>query len=153
MIESGEIALKEMLPRESFGKFSDLALLSLSYPYGVLSREQEDAILENIEYHLVKDRGVLRYKTDKYYNKNEADGWSEEAEWTMGFPWLAIIYARRGDVKKAEEYLLKTEKVFAEGKLPELYFSNSEKPNENIPLAWAESLYVVAVLELQKQSK
>jgi len=148
MLQKGEEALSILLPRESSDKFCDLALLSLSYPYNVLSREMEDKILENIEYHLAKDRGVLRYKTDKYYNRNEADGWSEEAEWTMGFPWLAIIYARRGETEKAEKYLKKTEALFAEGKLPELYFSNSTKPNENIPLAWAESLYVVALTKI-----
>jgi len=154
MIENGEEMLRRLLPRESLDKFSDLALLSLSYPYAVIDRETEDVILKNIEYHLVKDRGVLRYKTDKYYNKNDIDGWSEEAEWTMGFPWLSIIYSRRGEIEKAKEYLKKTETVFAEGnKIPELYFSNSPKPNENIPLAWAESLYVVALLELEKAEK
>ncbi len=154
MIEKGEETLNRLLPRESKTKFADLALLSLSYPYHVISREMENIILQNIEYHLVKERGVIRYKTDKYYNKNKVDEWSEEAEWTMGFPWLAIIYAERGDLEKAKYYLEKTEKVLTtDQKLPELYFSNSEKPNENIPLAWAESLYVVALLELEKLEK
>ncbi|MCX6736342.1 MAG: glycoside hydrolase family 15 protein [Candidatus Parcubacteria bacterium] len=151
MIEKGEETLKKLLPRESSTKFADLALFSLSYPYGILNREMEDKILENIEYHLVKDRGVIRYKTDRYYNKNTIDQWSEEAEWTMGFPWLSIIYARRGEKEKARFYLEQTEKVLTEEhKLPELYFSNSDKPNENIPLAWAESLYIVALKEGQK---
>jgi len=149
MIEKGEETLRQLLPRESATKFSDLALLSLSYPYRVLDRPMEDIILQNIEYHLVKDRGVIRYKTDRYYNKNTVDEWSEEAEWTMGFPWLAIIYANRGDKEKAQYYLEKTEKVLTkENKLPELYFSNSNKPNENIPLAWAESLYIVALTKV-----
>ncbi|MCK9351967.1 MAG: glycoside hydrolase family 15 protein [Candidatus Paceibacterota bacterium] len=153
MVEKGEMALEKLLPRESSTKFADLALLSLSYPYQVMDRDVENIILQNIEYHLVKERGVIRYKTDKYYNKNKIDEWSEEAEWTMGFPWLAIIYARRGDKEKARVYLEKTEKVLtAENKLPELYFSNSEKPNENIPLAWAESLYIIALLEMDKIS-
>jgi phosphorylase kinase alpha/beta subunit len=90
---------------------------------------------------------VIRYKTDKYYNKNSVDGWSEEAEWVMGFPWLSIIYAKRGNKEKAMEYLRKTENLFIDGKLPELYYSNSREPNENIPLGWAESLYVVALIE------
>lgn len=154
MTEKGEETLKRLLPRESSTKFADLALLSLSYPYDLIDQSMEDIILQNLEYHLVKERGIVRYKTDKYYNKNTVDGWSEEAEWTMGFPWLAIIYARRGDMEKAKMYLEKTEKVFtAEHKLPELYFSNSDKPNENIPLAWAESLYVVALLEIEKMEK
>ncbi|MCX6739351.1 MAG: glycoside hydrolase family 15 [Candidatus Parcubacteria bacterium] len=153
MIEKGEEMLNRLLPRESATKFCDLSLLSLLYPYCLLDREMEDKILENIEYHLVKDRGVIRYKTDRYYNKNTVDEWSEEAEWTMGFPWLSIIYARRGEKEKAQWYLSQTEKVLTEEhKLPELYFSNSDKPNENIPLAWAESLYFVALSEAQKLS-
>jgi phosphorylase kinase alpha/beta subunit len=150
LIERGEEALRTLLPRESATKFCDLAQLSLIFPYNLLDRSLESQILENIEYHLVKERGVIRYKTDKYYNRNAVDKWSEEAEWTMGFPWLAIIYARRGDREKAEYYLRRTEAVLHEGKLPELYYSNSDKPNDNIPLGWAESLYVIALLEVAK---
>jgi phosphorylase kinase alpha/beta subunit len=153
MIEKGEETLFLLLPRESDMKFADMALLSLMYPYDILGREMSDIILENIEYHLVKSRGVFRYKTDKYYNKNKKDGWSEEAEWTMGFPWLAIIYARRGDIGNARRYLELAEAAMTrDGKLPELYYSNSGKPNENTPLGWAESLYVVALLEMEKLS-
>ena len=147
LIKKGEKALDELLPRESITKFSDLALLSLFYPYGLVSQENEEVILKNLEYHLARARGIVRYKTDKYYNKNEVDGWSEEAEWTMGFPWLAIIYAKRGNKEKALEYLHKTETLFVDHKLPELFYSNSRQPNENIPLGWAESLYIVALIE------
>ena len=148
IIKKGEEALRKLLPRESEGKFADLALLSLIYPFDIVTQEEAQEILENVEYHFVRHRGVIRYKNDRYYNKN-IDGWSEEAEWTMGFPWLAIIYSRLGDKEKARSYLEQAKKVLTpEGKMPELYFSNSEKPNENIPLAWAESLFIVALLEL-----
>jgi len=150
MIEKGEEALAKLLPRESASKFADLALLSLIYPYALTDRNMENIILQNIEYHLVKERGVVRYKTDKYYNKNK-DGWSEEAEWTMGFPWLSMVYSLRGEKEKAKKYLERCETVFAvDGKLPELYFSNTDKPNENIPLAWSEGMYIAALLELEK---
>ncbi|PCI20694.1 glycoside hydrolase family 15 [Candidatus Wolfebacteria bacterium] len=150
MIEKGEEALKSLLPRESVSKFTDLALLSLLYPYNVVDKEVGDQILENIEYHLEKKRGVVRYKNDEYYNKNE-DNHSEEAEWTMGFPWLSIIYSERGNKEKAQEYLEKTKSVLTgDRKLPELYYSNSDRPNENIPLGWAESLFVVALTKLQE---
>ena len=143
-IEKGGATLDRLLPRESRDKFCDLALLSLIWPYRIVSPENESFILKNIEYHLEKCHGLIRYKTDRYYNANE-DGWSEEAEWTFGFPWLAIIYAERGDMEKAREYIKKAETIVTrEGLLPELYFSNSERYNENVPLAWSESLYVVA---------
>ena len=148
-ITKGEEALRNLLPRESVTKFSDLALLSLIFPYRLVEKSLADAILQNLEYHLVRDRGVIRYKNDQYYNKN-ADMVSEEAEWTMGFPWLAIIYRERGDTEKALYYLKKTESVLtSDGKLPELYYSNVEKPNENTPLGWSESLYIVALKWLE----
>jgi phosphorylase kinase alpha/beta subunit len=147
LIERGELALRQQLPRESITKFTDLALLSLIYPFQAVGRDMEDEILKNLEYHLVRKMGVMRYRFDRYYNRNP-DGYSEEAEWTMGFPWLSIIYAERGDREKAMYYLGLCERVLdAQGKLPELYYSNSAEPNENTPLGWAESLYVIALLK------
>jgi phosphorylase kinase alpha/beta subunit len=152
LILRGEETLRTLLPRESVSKFCDLALLSLMFPYNLLEADMERAILSNLEYHLTKERGVIRYKTDRYYNKNEIDKWSEEAEWTMGFPWLAIIYAKQGNKEKASYYLKKTEAVLWNGKLPELYYSGTTKPNDNIPLAWSESLYIVAMIEVAKMA-
>jgi GH15 family glucan-1,4-alpha-glucosidase len=149
MISRGEDALREILPRESHSKFADLSMLSLIYPYNVVEPKVADAILDNIEYHLVRDRGVIRYKTDRYYNKNK-DGWSEEAEWIFGFPWLAIIYHRMGHPEKAKNYLEKALDLLDPdtGELPELYYANSAKANENIPLAWSESMLITAMHEL-----
>ena len=147
LIEKGEESLSNMMPRESTTKFCDLALLSLIYPYDVISREDAEKVIDNLHYQLDRQSGVIRYKNDYYYNKNE-DGYSEEAEWVMGFPWLSIIYSRWGDKEKARNYIYKTKKLEADGnKLPELYYSNSNQPNENTPLGWAESLYIVALKE------
>lgn len=147
LIEKGEHSLSEMMPRESDTKFCDLALLSLIYPYDVVTRDVAQKIIENMHYQLDRRSGVIRYRNDYYYNNNQ-DCYSEEAEWVMGFPWLSIIYSRWGDKEKARNYLHKTKKLEVEGnKLPELYYSNSDKPNENIPLGWAESLCVVALKE------
>jgi len=144
LIEKGRQALAKMLPRESHTKFTDLALLSLVYPYHVVGKEAEDVIIDNLEYHLSRDKGVIRYKNDRYYNAND-DGYSEEAEWTMGFPWLSIIYRERGDHEKADYWLEKAQAACDnEGKLPELYFSHTDTPNENNPLGWSESLYIIA---------
>ena len=77
-IENGEGMLRTLLPRESYEKFADLALLSLIYPFHVTTEEETLAILRNVEYHLTKDKGVIRYKNDRYYNANP-DGYSEEA--------------------------------------------------------------------------
>jgi phosphorylase kinase alpha/beta subunit len=147
-VDRGEAALLKLLPRESESKFTDLALLSLIYPYNIVSSAMATQIVENLVYHLAKDKGVMRYKFDHYYNKN-SDGYSEEAEWCFGLSWLAIAYKKLGNQQKATEYLEKaTDTITKDGKIPELYFSHSDKANENNPLGWSESMYVVAMFEV-----
>ena len=149
-IDRGKSSLRALLPRESATKFADLALLTLIYPFAVTTEEETVEILKNVEYHLVRDKGVIRYKLDRYYNNN-IDGFSEEAEWCFGLSWLAIIYAERGDKEKAYYYLRRARKaVTPDGKVPELYYSNTDKPNENTPLGWAESMYVVALQKVKE---
>ncbi len=149
-IEQGERALRELLPRESATKFCDLALLTLIYPFAVTTDEETFEILRNVEYHLVRDKGVIRYKFDRYYNKN-VDGFSEEAEWCFGLSWLAIIYAERGEKEKAYYWLRRAKgAVTPDGKVPELYYSHTDKPNDNTPLGWAESMYVIALQKVKE---
>ena len=148
-IKNGEQSLRKLLPRESRTKFADLALLSLIYPFAVTTEEETLQILRNVEYHLTRGKGVIRYKLDRYYNNNE-DGYSEEAEWCFGLSWLAIIYADRGEREKAYYYLRRAEKtVTSDGLVPELYYSHTDKPNGNTPLGWAESMYVVALKKVR----
>ncbi|KXK27379.1 MAG: Glycosyl hydrolases family 15 [candidate division WS6 bacterium OLB20] len=149
LISKGEDALNTLLPRESQGKFVDLAQLSLIYPYNVVTKEQADQILEHLEYHLLRERGVIRYKNDYYYNRNQ-DGYSEEAEWTFGLAWLAIIHEQRGDHEKAQQFLDTLTALDTERGIPELYFSNSPEYNENTPLGWSESLFIVALYRVNK---
>ena len=152
LLEKGRAALGSILPRESQQKFVDLALLSLIWPYDILTPEQTAEILNNVEYHLLRDRGVIRYKGDHYYNKNP-DGWSEEAEWTFGLSWLAIIYEKLGNTAKAQEYLEKAKAAVAAEGVPELFYSNSTKYNDNTPLGWSESLFIVALYEVNEGAR
>ena len=146
VIGQGEQALRALLPRESATKFADLALI---YPFAVTTEEETLEILKNVEYHLVKDKGVIRYKFDRYYNNNN-DGYSEEAEWCFGLSWLSIIYAERGDRERAYYWLERAkEAVTPDGKVPELYYSHTEQPNVNTPLGWSESMYVVALKKVR----
>ena len=152
-IEKGEAALRALLPRETESRFCDLALLSLIFPHEVTTPEETRKILENVEYFLVRDQGIIRYRDDRYYNRNQ-DGHSEEAEWSMGLSWLAIIYARLGDIEKAEYYLERADQtVNKEGLIPELWYSHTKESNENVPLGWAESMYVVALIHVRDQLK
>lgn len=151
LIKRGEETLSALLPRESDRKFVDLALLSLIWPYNVVSDQQTESILENVEYHLLRERGIIRYKGDAYYNKNP-DFHSEEAEWTFGLAWLAIIYEKRGDKEKAFEYIKDLISVDTPDGIPELYFSNSPDYNDNTPLGWSESLFIVALNEIERRN-
>jgi phosphorylase kinase alpha/beta subunit len=162
LIAKGEEALEKILPRESKSKFVDLAQLSLIYPLDIIPERMAREIIKNMEYHLEKDGGIVRYKNDRYYNKN-IDGFSEEAEWCFGFSWLSIIFSKwagdgrkfgdvtdSDDAKKSHEYLEKSFETIYRDQVPELYYSHSNRPNENIPLGWAESLFVVALLRAGK---
>jgi phosphorylase kinase alpha/beta subunit len=149
LIARGEETLRKLLPRESESKFCDLALLTLIFPFAVTTEEETLQILANVEYFLTRDRGIIRYKNDRYYNRNN-DGYSEEAEWCMGLSWLAIIYADRGDLTRAQHFLDRAKlTIDPAGKIPELYFSHTDQPNENVPLGWAESMYVVALIKVR----
>lgn len=153
MIDKGEQALRALLPRETKTRFCDLALLTLIFPFEVTTPEETRKILENVEYFLTRDLGVIRYRNDRYYNRNE-DGYSEEAEWSMGLAWLSIIYAQLGNQQKAEEYLIRAGKtVNKDGLIPELWYSHTTDSNDNIPLGWAESMYVVALAHVQEMRK
>jgi len=152
LIQKGKEALNALLPRESERKFVDLAQLSLIWPYNVISNKQRDEILKNVEYHLLRERGVIRYKGDRYYNKNQ-DGVSEEAEWTFGLSWLAIIYEKMGNKSKAHRLIKDLIVDDTPDGMPELYFSNSPEYNDNTPLGWSESLFIVALYEMEEREE
>ncbi len=141
LIDNGMRKLQEILPCESKTKEVDLALLSLIWPYKIVTEDQKRNILQKIEECLVRSKGGIRYRGDQYYNKNG------EAEWTMCFPWLAIIF-KNINKEKYNFYLKKSFDVMnKKGEMPELYFANSEEHNENSPLGWAQSLLLVALEE------
>ncbi len=142
LIRKGEETLHKLLPRESETKEVDLALLSLIYPYNLVNEAQREQILSSVEEKLTREKGVIRYPGDIYY------GNGEEAQWCFGFPWLAIIYKKLNRPDKHAHYVRKTmEAANANGEMPELYYGSSNEHNENTPLAWGQSLCVVATAE------
>jgi GH15 family glucan-1,4-alpha-glucosidase len=55
-----------------------------------------------------------------------------------------------GNVEKASEYFWKASKTInKDGLIPELWYSHTLKSNDNIPLGWAESMYVVALVAMR----
>lgn len=157
-IEAGRSGLDKMLPRESASRPFDMAQLSLIWPYNIVSEPQIKHILRNIEKNLVREKGVIRYPGDKYFNANQDNPFGKEAEWPLGFAWLSIVYSKlaqysirngtifgkpQEQIEKAEMYLERLESTMTEdGKVPELY--SGGKTNWNVPLAWAQSFYIVA---------
>ncbi len=140
LIEKGQATLDRLLPRESLTKEVDLTLLSLIYPYDIVSKEQRALILKNVEENLVKEKGVIRYFNDRYYFRKG------EAMWTMGFPWLAIIYKQLNKPDKYSFYMRKSMEALNEkGELPELYFADGSGHNENTPLAWSQALLIASL--------
>ena len=137
LIDHGKQALATLLPKESPTRETDLALLSLIWPYKVVDESMAREILHNVETKLVREKGVIRYEGDVYYNTGG------EAEWTFGLSWLAIIY--KNVPHKNQFYLGKARATMNhKGEMPELYYANTTIHNENTPLGWAQSLYIVA---------
>ncbi|OGP28219.1 MAG: hypothetical protein A2022_08495 [Deltaproteobacteria bacterium GWF2_42_12] len=157
-IELGRKSLDKILPRESESRQYDMAQLSLIWPYNIVSDSQAGEILQNIEKNLIREKGVIRYPGDKFFCANPTHPFGNEAQWPMGFAWLSIAYSKlaqysikgrnifgkpQEQIEKAEYYLERLESVMTEdGKVPELYCNG--ETNWNIPLAWAQSFYVVA---------
>ncbi|MCC2685094.1 MAG: glycoside hydrolase family 15 [Paenibacillaceae bacterium] len=145
LIAQGEETLNRLLPRESATKDTDLSLLSLVYPYQVVTREMAGVILERVTSRLERTYGCIRYANDQYYNEGS------EAEWCFGFPWLGLCYSRMGDTERMMDYWGKTQRVILpNGDVPELYVGGKQIPNGNTPLAWSVSMTSLLYERVQK---
>jgi len=140
LLTEGLKRLNELLPRETYIRNVDLSLMTLIYPFNIITNAGiKSEILKNVHENLEKERGVIRYVGDKYYNKNG------EAEWCFGFCYLFFAYIET-DFKLAEEYLFKTINLLDENNyLPELYFSGTNKANQNNPLGWGVAMLILAI--------
>ncbi|MFJ8248242.1 glycoside hydrolase family 15 protein [Peribacillus asahii] len=143
LIKKGEETLRFMLPRESETKETDLALLSLIYPYRVVDRKTALKIVQNVSNKLERTYGCIRYENDQYYNEGS------EAEWCFGFPWLGLCYLELGMNNMAKQYIEKTKKIIpANFEVPELYIGGKNIPNGNTPLAWSVSLSYLFLVKM-----
>lgn len=139
LVAKGEETLNTLLPWESETKEVDLALLSLIYPFNVVSDTQRAQILWNVEKKLVRRMGIIRYAGDKYYSNGR------EAEWCFGFPWLAKIYKSMGNQDKYRHYMNLTLSTMNKRlEIPELYYARTNRHNENSPLGWASAMFIAA---------
>lgn len=160
LITKGYNTLTNMFPFESADRPVDLSQLSLIYPYKVFIADDAKVIVDRVESMLLRERGVIRYKGDSYFSTIEHEGrhhhlsyyYGSEAEWTFGLPWLALCHIELGNFNKAKEYIDWTENIMLDdGRLPELYFANSDRYNENTPLGWSQAMYIMAKERIIKE--
>lgn len=108
---------------------------------------------------VVEDHSRLHYEPGELENFRRI-----ESEWPLFFCYLLIDAELRGDTALAADYRQRLEGLMQERDgqrlLPELYFvpadrieaereqphSQERVPNENVPLVWAQSLYLVGAL-------
>lgn len=154
LLEEGHNTLNKYLPKESDTKFTDLALLTLIYPFNLIDIPRAKQIIANVEADLLRDRGVIRYIGDAYYNKNLEHPIGNEAEWCFGLAYLSLAYTIIGNSKKSLYYLNQLSKcVLNEDSIPELFYAKTNKPNENNPLGWSLAMCIVACNEYCKKFK
>lgn len=162
LISRGMETLRGLFPRESGDKPADLAQLSLVYPYRIYTGEAGWTIVKRVEEQLLRQRGVIRYTGDSYYNTLEKihgrglpreQYAGTEAEWTFGLPWLALCHLELDSLVAARDYLERTEAVMVKpGVLPELYYAGTDRPNPNTPLGWSSAMYILAKEALNERN-
>lgn len=108
-------------------------------------------------------QSALEDSSRLHYEPTELETFKHiESEWPLFFTYLLLDAHMRGDQKQIEHWQSKLETLFVQKNgqklLPELYFVpqelvDAEKqhpgtqlrlPNENIPLVWAQSLYMLS---------
>jgi len=166
LIDKGHRTLNELLPRETATRDVDLNLLSLIYPFNIVETRVARQIIANIEAKLLRDRGVIRYIGDQYYNiTGEPDG---SPEWCFGLSFLSLAYYTLGDINKAKHYarlvvdrtILNdvnlpildkntgkfTDKTYiAKCVIPEMFYPGTKEPNPNICLSWSNSMAILCL--------
>jgi phosphorylase kinase alpha/beta subunit len=161
MIANGYKVLYELFPKETPTRNTDLALLTLVYPYNIFPKPMAQKIIENVEKELLREKAVIRYRYDSYYSTLEKEFGRHhppeffdqtEPEWSFGLSYLALAHMTIGNFKKGKEYIDRTEKLVLEnGYIPELYFAGDYKDedgnnyNKNNPLGWAISMHIQAI--------
>lgn len=108
---------------------------------------------------LIEDHNRLHYEPEEMLQFEHI-----ECEWPLFFTYLLLYHQFRGNEQKAQSYRDRLENLLVERDgdllLPELYrvphdridaernepHSQAREPNENVPLVWAQSLYILGAL-------
>lgn len=146
LIALGKAKLASLLPNEFPGRACDLAQLSLIWPYNIVSAEMRDEILRRIDSTLIKERGLIRFESDDYFEHKKSP-----AQWPMGFFWRSIVASQMNDASAARQWFGRgIAQLTPKGEIPELY--QESKPIHS-PLAWAHALAIIALCKLKEKEK
>ncbi|WDE99031.1 glycoside hydrolase family 15 protein [Lentisphaera profundi] len=167
--------LQALLPRESYSKEVDAAVLSIvGYPaFAIEDPELRERTRKEIVQKLGGRYGCKRFLLDGHqtvmedehrlhYETSELKNFKDiESEWPLFFTYLMLDALFRDDKNEAREYKEKLDSLLVEKDglklLPELYFvpndavdaeketphSQDRVPNNNLPLIWAQSLFLL----------
>lgn len=142
------LKIDELAGRESSHHDTDLALLTLVWPFGddlPVPRSELREIVDRVERELVGSRGVVRYHEDGYHVCHGGP-----PEWTMGFGFLALAWNSLGEPERACEYIDRLHaSANSVGEYPESWCRDPDHQRYfNSPLCWSHALDVVACAEL-----
>lgn len=134
MLIEAEKTVQDMFPYETLNKKPNMSALYLIFPLNIIKNKKDAVRLLKPITKLFRQKGMIRYDGDQYYNTGK------EAEWPMGIFWLAICYWYIGEQEIAIK-LVKAGRTLktSEGYYPESYLTNGEA-NDNTPLGWAHAL-------------
>ena len=142
----------DLFPYESKDRSCDLTLLFLCALDGILEDIDIDDILNNVAKELHGVNFLIRYKNDTFKpfdrNKDVNDPTQpcvNEPEWCMSAGYLAITYAKQGQIEIAKHYIDKLIELFPDGRIPESIEGCSGRKCLNSPLTWSCAITSVAI--------
>ncbi|MCX6074446.1 MAG: glycoside hydrolase family 15 protein [Campylobacterales bacterium] len=175
-VARSRFTLQSLLPRESNSKETDAALLSIiGYPaYAIedetLVKQTREKIIKKLSgrygckrFLLDGHQSSIEDSTRLHYEPTELRDFGDiESEWPLFFTYFLLDALMRDDVDAIKEWRERLQPLFIEQLLPELYFvpkeliaaekanpgSQTRIPNENVPLVWAQSLYILSEMIL-----
>ncbi len=145
LIARGKAFLSQTLPAESTDRCrdpqhdhsTDVALLSLIWPYRLVDGATAQRIINNIAQRLTQKNGINRYWGDNYFRQQNGIS----AEWQWDF-WMSICSAVLLDAERAEEWFARGCTRITSAGIAEAYVN--DRQNVHTPLGWMHSLALIA---------